>query len=282
MFSMMAVISRPHFEAGDAVKQKGDVLSWKSYEAGHLPLERLRTNRSNHLYLVTVRPTTFAVWLVAIYERVTKRQGRWTSARRNETPIVDLSRIVGDLRFESGKGLRGPPALRPQVLQAPRVLTPGDLALIHGEMRKRGAAVPADPGDLADLLWTLEGKPVLKTHLTRERSASLRSAAREYWRSQQGSLRCIACQFSFGNRYGPAGEDFIELHHVLPLGSHTKAQRNTARDLIPLCSNCHRMIHRNLNAPMSLKELRTILRSRRRRKTLAKNVLPRMALARRR
>jgi 5-methylcytosine-specific restriction endonuclease McrA len=270
MFSMMAVVARPWFEADDGDKVEGDVVDWKTYRADHLPLQRLRDFSSNRLYLVTVRPSTFAVWLVAVYEDVTRRDGAWTSARRNRTPIVDLTSVLDGLTFESGKGVRVSPSARPQALQAPRVLTPKDIVIIHDQIRLQGALPPADSGDLADLVGTLEGGRLLKTHLVRERNTRLRALAREHWRRELGELRCIACSFSFAGTYGPVGDDFIELHHVRPLGRRKKRTRSTPADLVPLCSNCHRMVHRASDGkPLAIAALRTLIRRRRKRPAAA-------------
>jgi HNH endonuclease len=263
MLNMMAVVARPYFEADNADCTEGSVVRWRTYRADHSPLKRLRTDRKNRLYLVTVRPPRNVVWLVAVYENVAKKGGEWTSAIPNRTPIVDLTPVLGGLKFESGKGLKVPTAKRPQALQAPRVLTAADVALIHGELRRKNFAVPPDPGDWADLdngVSSMEGRKVLKVHFARERSPRLRAAAREYWRARQhGSLRCLACGFSFRDVYGDAGESFIELHHTRALGASSKAHRNTPQDLIPVCSNCHRMIHRNISAPMPLAKLQKII-----------------------
>jgi hypothetical protein len=272
MLSMMAIVARPWFEREDAEKDVGDILQWKNYWADHLPLNRLRSNPENRLYLVTVRPPKFDVWLVAVYDRVRRKGEMWVSTHRNQTPIVDLTAIVDRLRFESGKGIKVPAAIRPQSLQAPRILTPGDLSLIYGAMSAQGAPVPPDPGDLADLVGVTEGGKAFKAHLVRERNPRLRAAAREYWRHKMGVLRCLACHFSFSDTYGATGEDFIELHHLRPLGSQAKAQLNTVADLVPLCSNCHRMIHRPLDNPIDLKTLQAIVRKRRTWRVLADKV----------
>jgi hypothetical protein len=278
MLSMMAVVARPWFEHSDADKGIGDIVRWKTYWADHLPLNRLRHTSENRLYLVTVRPPKFSVWLVAVYDRVKRKGGTWTSSHQNKTPIVDLTAVLDRLRFGSGKGIKVAAAVRPQALQAPRQLTPGDLALIHDAIRAQGATAPLDPGDLADLVGVAEGGKAFKAHLVRERNPRLRAAAREYWRDKMGALRCIACQFSFGDTYGSTGEDFIELHHLRPLGSRATAQFNTVADLVPLCSNCHRMIHRPLDNPVDLKELRKILGKRRPQRALANKVLQRTDL----
>lgn len=56
--------------------------------------------------------------------------------------------------------------------------------------------------------------------------------------------RCAACGFDFGTTYGPLGEGFIHVHHVIPL---SQIQReyvvDPIRDLRPVCANCHAVIH---------------------------------------
>ena len=42
------------------------------------------------------------------------------------------------------------------------------------------------------------------------------------------------------------GEGFIEIHHLKPMFSIKREIKvNPQKDLVPLCSNCHKMIHRN-------------------------------------
>ena len=74
-------------------------------------------------------------------------------------------------------------------------------------------------------------------------------------------LKCMACEFDFEETYGERGKDYIEVHHVVPLSSQEEqVQVNPYTDLITLCANCHRMIHRKKNEILSLDELRQIIR----------------------
>ena len=69
-------------------------------------------------------------------------------------------------------------------------------------------------------------------------------------------LNCLACNFNFGKFYGSIGARYIVIHHVVPvseLGPHYQIDPST--DLIPLCANCHSMIHVS-NPPLSLEELK--------------------------
>ena len=56
---------------------------------------------------------------------------------------------------------------------------------------------------------------------------------------------CQACGFDFEKTYGEIGKDYIEVHHIKPLCEREGAEGvNAATDLICVCANCHRMIHR--------------------------------------
>jgi 5-methylcytosine-specific restriction enzyme A len=71
---------------------------------------------------------------------------------------------------------------------------------------------------------------------------------------------CSACSFSFEAGYGDIGTGFIDVHHVVPpamLGGGY--QLDPVADLVPLCPNCHAMVHRGVGAPRTVSELRRII-----------------------
>ncbi|MCK4982758.1 MAG: HNH endonuclease, partial [Victivallaceae bacterium] len=71
---------------------------------------------------------------------------------------------------------------------------------------------------------------------------------------------CKACNFNFGTTYGVHGEGFIEVHHINPLAEiGTQHKVNPKTDLIPLCSNCHRMVHRRKDF-LTIPELKSIIK----------------------
>lgn len=77
---------------------------------------------------------------------------------------------------------------------------------------------------------------------------------------QEHGLNCKVCNFNFESMYGERGKDFIEIHHIKPLNTLKKAMKiNPKTELIPLCSNCHRMIHRRKNEVLTIEELSKIL-----------------------
>lgn len=72
-----------------------------------------------------------------------------------------------------------------------------------------------------------------------ERSAVARARCLEL----HGS-RCVVCEKLMSDRYGADGEGIIDVHHLNELslsdGNHVV---NPEKDLVPVCPNCHRIIH---------------------------------------
>jgi 5-methylcytosine-specific restriction protein A len=73
-------------------------------------------------------------------------------------------------------------------------------------------------------------------------------------------IRCKVCGFDFATVYGAIGEGFIEVHHIEPVsGVAPGTIIDPAKDLNPVCPNCHAMLHRR-KPPYSVGELRLMLR----------------------
>ena len=74
---------------------------------------------------------------------------------------------------------------------------------------------------------------------------------------------CAVCGFDFAKTYGDLGKGFIEVHHVVPLYSlQEETVPNPATDMVCLCPNCHRMIHRKKDGIMTVEELKRVVESR--------------------
>lgn len=72
-------------------------------------------------------------------------------------------------------------------------------------------------------------------------------------------LDCFVCGFNFEEVYGERGKDFIEVHHINPLSTLEEAiEVNPDTDMVPLCANCHRMIHRRKEDVLDLQSLKDI------------------------
>lgn len=76
-----------------------------------------------------------------------------------------------------------------------------------------------------------------------ERSSVARGKAIQYH-----GCTCYVCGINFENVYGEVGKGFIHIHHKVPL--HTIDSEycvDYENDLIPVCPNCHAMLHRKEN-----------------------------------
>jgi HNH endonuclease len=103
----------------------------------------------------------------------------------------------------------------------------------------------------------LEGTLQLRLHHRRERSRTLIEQKKAHFKRAHGRLRCEVCRLSFAEVYPSfLGVDFIEVHHIVPLNATSGVVRTTLDDLILVCANCHRMIHRSMNCENNLKLLR--------------------------
>ena len=85
-----------------------------------------------------------------------------------------------------------------------------------------------------------EGQLRYRLHRYRERNSKVVSDAKKVWLAKDPYLRCKRCDFSFKETYGV---NFIEAHHRTPI-SELGCETNTKiEDLMPVCANCHRMLH---------------------------------------
>ena len=76
-------------------------------------------------------------------------------------------------------------------------------------------------------------------------------------------LSCKACDMNFEDRYGELGKGYIHIHHLTPFEREDGPRRTKPKDdLVPLCPNCHAMVHRGKEL-LSIEALRDILAGRR-------------------
>lgn len=71
-------------------------------------------------------------------------------------------------------------------------------------------------------------------------------------------FNCYVCGFNFEKKYGEIGKEFIHVHHVLPASKIT-TEFNPIEDLIPVCPNCHSMLHKE-DPPIDPDILKSIIK----------------------
>ena len=139
MPDMLAIISKAVFEKEAAGRKAGDVLPLDRYRSASRHLEPLKSG--GRLFLVTVRPPSEALWLVAVLEGLKFDGEEWT-ARPNRTPITDITALIPRLRFESGKGITAAKGALGMSLQTPRALSADDVQLLLPANTGAGAESP--------------------------------------------------------------------------------------------------------------------------------------------
>ncbi|MCL1095916.1 HNH endonuclease [Shewanella kaireitica] len=72
---------------------------------------------------------------------------------------------------------------------------------------------------------------------------------------------CQVCKFNFETQYGEIGKGFIHVHHKVDIAIiGENYQVDPINDLIPVCPNCHAMLHTETPA-MSIEKLKQIIDS---------------------
>jgi 5-methylcytosine-specific restriction protein A len=96
-------------------------------------------------------------------------------------------------------------------------------------------------------------KPVLVNRYERN------PAARDECLLHYGAV-CAVCGFDGSSTYGRLGKRLIHVHHLVEISVVGKQYEvDPIKDLIPVCPNCHAMIHRRRPA-YSIAEVRKMIR----------------------
>jgi len=118
---------------------------------------------------------------------------------------------------------------------------------------------PLDEDDaelMASKYKTIEEKKIYCLHRNIERRSSAKKVKKIH------GLKCECCGLNFEDQYGEIGKGFIEVHHLIPLSSLKLGEcrkYDLDKDFAVLCSNCHRMIHRQSD-PSDIDALRKQLK----------------------
>lgn len=91
---------------------------------------------------------------------------------------------------------------------------------------------------IADLKRYSEGAATPVERLLYQRSSQARADC-----LRRTGYACAVCGFDFEKTYGERGHEFIHVHHVVPV-SFGPRSTVSGRDLVPVCANCHNMLHR--------------------------------------
>ena len=121
------------------------------------------------------------------------------------------------------------------------------LFLIFLAVKKNGFISPDEA------LGYPEGATTVVTVNKYERSPRNRKLCIDYF-----GVTCLGCGFNFAEFYGELGEEFIIVHHIVPVSKIGPDYIiDPKKDLIPLCANCHSIVHRK-DPPLTLDELKKL------------------------
>lgn len=114
--------------------------------------------------------------------------------------------------------------------------------------------------DNEEIITVSEGMKKIKQHKYIERNTKIIKYKKDIVLRETGSLKCEVCGFDFYDVYGELGKGYIEGHHKIPLYQIKSETTTTIDDIALVCSNCHRMLHRNDNEILSIEELSKIVK----------------------
>lgn len=192
-----------------------------------------------------------------IVERLTEAAGAQSVS--TEEVLAEFQIVVGQVKaeplaeFEYSNGAFAAQAWQLAMLElAPSSATPS----VPSTATPTSASSPnlLYPDELPSEAQFSEGMATTVLVNRYERSPEAREACIRHY-----SCSCQVCGINFQERYGPVGIDFIHVHHVVPIAQvgHNYVV-NPIKDLVPVCPNCHAMLHRR-EPPLTVEALRALL-----------------------
>ena len=132
----------------------------------------------------------------------------------------------------------------------------GDPEILQDSKTKsflKKVSVVLESGNLEDLFFEPQEDSVeftaVEGHLhtilrsVRQRNQKLRQRKLDSVEREGAPIACEVCGFDYGAFYGDRDNGYIEVHHIIPLHLSGPVETKLC-DLVLLCANCHRMIHR--------------------------------------
>jgi len=102
------------------------------------------------------------------------------------------------------------------------------------------------PQEPVGIFGEIEGDKIIREHikqeLIRRNSKIVQIAKAQALSNGNGRIKCECCEFDFLTVYGQLGIKFIECHHKVHVSAGERLTK--IEDLLLVCSNCHRMLHR--------------------------------------
>lgn len=93
-----------------------------------------------------------------------------------------------------------------------------------------------------------------------ERNAKAKKACIEHFGN---NYKCQICGFKFADKYGKEFQSKIHVHHIKPISEIGKEYKiDPKKDLIPVCPNCHMILHsKGNNQTYSIEEVKAMIKN---------------------
>lgn len=172
-------------------------------------------------------------WGLSVQQALYRKSGDWYhQLRRFPGALLDAG---GFKVFPSIDAFRECPQLQIQK----DVHVPGGIREISGYvLMVHGSAKKQDESSKSHSFLEGRATEIVQTRYERSRQA------RNICLSMHGCA-CRVCGLDFEERYGELGRGFIHVHHVEKIAlAEDERPVDPAKDLVPVCPNCHAMLHR--------------------------------------
>jgi len=143
-----------------------------------------------------------------------------------------------------------------------------NLEALAGQGLQMREVIKKEEIDFSEILIE-EGALHLRQTKQRRRSMQLKTLAVRQFKAQHGGkIFCVPCSFNFARAYGKYGRDFIIIHHTSPIhameiGGARMKLREALKKVVPVCANCHSIIHRRKGRMLTIKTLSRIVKENR-------------------
>jgi predicted HNH restriction endonuclease len=112
------------------------------------------------------------------------------------------------------------------------------------------------PLETDDLSSAVEGQATRRYVTTYERNPRNRRQALAIH-----GYRCKACEEDMEQKYGKHAAGLIHIHHVVPVSEYDVPKRiDPELDLVPVCPNCHSVIHHKKKMTLTVEAVREMLK----------------------
>jgi 5-methylcytosine-specific restriction protein A len=203
----------------------------------------------NRLTEAKTDPSRFRIQLLRIYE---------INEEFSSDDIVAASSRIDHLTFSNRKVTIKRPVIPEDEFQHLKELLVDSVSAyqLHKRLKTSISQIKRDVDSQEFEDEFFEGRKKKRYSSFYERNPRLRLAA-----IRHHGTKCKICGFDFQEMYGQRGNGFIEAHHLIPVSQLRKVRKvNPRKEMTVVCSNCHRMIHRDKNNILSPEQLREILR----------------------